>query len=168
MRLIELNGRRVVEQELERAREKQKEDERELERLIAEMSKLEMEKKFRCGDTNLKTKLDEVAGCSARKTDKGKKLAGSVLSKRDRILRDERKNLRNLTKKEVMVICEKEGIEYSKMETTKEEIANMRTERLMEQEQDENDEARAVTIHEVDGDGGEDSGKIEASESAAS
>ncbi|GBG76771.1 hypothetical protein CBR_g22987 [Chara braunii] len=167
MRLMELNGARVAEQELERAQEKQKEDELELERLRAEMSRLEMEKKFRCGGTNLKTKLDEVAGCSARKTDKGKKPAGLVLSKRDRILRDEWKNLRNLTKKEVIVICEKEGIKYSKLEITKEEIANMRTERLMEQEQDENGEARAVTIHEVNEDGGEDSGKIEGSESAA-
>ncbi|GBG84802.1 hypothetical protein CBR_g39178 [Chara braunii] len=110
MRLKEVNAR--------------KESEAKVERLKEAMAGLGTGRKT--GGTNLKTKLDDTALPSARKEKmKGVVTPVILLSRREAFLRDTRKDLRNFKKDAVMKICEKEGIEYTKLEETKEAIAHL-------------------------------------------
>ncbi|GBG61096.1 hypothetical protein CBR_g19172 [Chara braunii] len=166
MRLRELNARREAEQKLEKLREKHKNDDQEIKRLREEMNKLEMEKKHKTVGTNLKSKLDEAAGGSVRKTDRGKKVEtpADAICKRDVMLKDARHQLRNMTK-EILVICEKEGMEYTKLDATKEEVAKLRVDKVVEGDHDEEQGDCGVPIHEVPDDGEEESLKSDDADS---
>ncbi|GBG84442.1 hypothetical protein CBR_g38727 [Chara braunii] len=111
MRLKEVNAR--------------KESEEEVERLKEAMARLGTSRKTK--GTNLRTRLDEVAGPSSRK-DKGKAPASpdTQAVDRDVLLKNARRQLRNLKKDDVVAFCEKEGITYTKLDLTKEAIAQRR------------------------------------------
>ncbi|GBG59657.1 hypothetical protein CBR_g49921 [Chara braunii] len=100
----------------------QKESEDEVERLKEAMVGLGTRKRSK--GTPLKANLDDVAGPSSGK-DKDKRPASPTgqASQRDVFVREARKQLQNLRKKDVISICEKEGIEYTKLDPTKEVIA---------------------------------------------
>ncbi|GBG68229.1 hypothetical protein CBR_g2780 [Chara braunii] len=102
----------------------QKESEEEVERLKEAMARLGTTRKLR--GTNLKTKLDEAVGGASLK-DKGKRPVSPAeqACQRDVFVREARKQLRNLRKEEVIAICEKEGIEYTKLDPTKEAIVQL-------------------------------------------
>ncbi|GBG64431.1 hypothetical protein CBR_g44316 [Chara braunii] len=117
MRLREVNAR--------------KESEEEIERLKEAMAKLETGGRTR--GTNLRAKLDDVAGPSTCK-DKGRSVMAGSASRRDVFIREARKQLRNLRKEEIVSICEKEGIEYMKLDPTKKAIAQGRADRAFEVE----------------------------------
>ncbi|GBG82764.1 hypothetical protein CBR_g36294 [Chara braunii] len=104
--------------------------EEEVEKLQEAMARLEIGKKM--GGTNLKSKMDDAAVMSTRK-DKGKEGETLIIlvSQREAFLRDVRKHLRNLEKDEIQGICEKEGIVNTKLDETKEAIAQARTDRAM-------------------------------------
>ncbi|GBG87755.1 hypothetical protein CBR_g45910 [Chara braunii] len=113
MRLKEVNARR--------------ESEKETEKLKEEMARLQTVKKSKARGTNLKSRLDDAACVSARKG-KGKVLDSPAKEAVDReaFVRNERKQLRALNKEAVVAICEQEGITYTTLDPTKEDIAQKR------------------------------------------
>ncbi|GBG68494.1 hypothetical protein CBR_g3038 [Chara braunii] len=153
MRIREINARREVEQELEVVKEKQRKDEEEVMKLRSQLKELSMEKRRHAAGTNLKSKLDEATRLSSKKTEKGKQAATprAATDQRDIFLKDARRVLKNLTKKELLVICEEEGVDYVKLDTTKKLIANLRADRAVEAGKGERN---GVTIQEVSDDGG--------------
>ncbi|GBG75511.1 hypothetical protein CBR_g20142 [Chara braunii] len=139
-----------------------KESEEEVERLKEAMAKLGTGVKTR--GTNLKSKLDDVAGVSARKESvRVTEEANVVLAKKiqnktvdspaswvnnkDVFLRDARKDLRKRNKEEILSICDREGIPYSTLEPTKEAIAQQRTSRAFDN--DDRGKGKADSIVEV-------------------
>ncbi|GBG66788.1 hypothetical protein CBR_g68774 [Chara braunii] len=106
-----------------------KESEDEIERLKEAMAKLETSGRAR--GTNLRNKLDDAAGPSACK-DTGETVLAGLVNRREIFVREERKQLRNLRKEEVISICKKEGIECTKLDPTKEAIIQGRADRAFE------------------------------------
>ncbi|GBG64979.1 hypothetical protein CBR_g48728 [Chara braunii] len=147
----------------------QKESEEEVERLKESLARLETAKKR--GGTNLKSKMDAAAGVSTRK-DVGKGVVSLVVivSQREAVLREERKKLRNLKKEDVVTICEKEGITYSKLETTKELIAQARADKAVEDSDPSQDLGKVNFVVDItdDGVGGGESDKSEGRDSTTS
>ncbi|GBG73712.1 hypothetical protein CBR_g17053 [Chara braunii] len=111
IRLKDVNGRIEAEKEVERLKEA--------------MAKFAMEKER---GTNLKSRLDEVTGPSARKVGcssikkKGDETPGEQVNERETFAKAMRKQMKKLNKDQVMKICNKEGVIYTKLEQTKEEI----------------------------------------------
>ncbi|GBG67487.1 hypothetical protein CBR_g622 [Chara braunii] len=135
-----------------------KESELEIERLKEEMKRLEMENRAKTR-SNLKTRLDEVAGPSARKTKKSDVagLAQSTekdvdLNSKDAFLRAARKQLRGKKKEEVISICEKEGVTYTTLDPTKEAIAQKRTSRAFDDRGADLGKGKEVSTHVVSDD----------------
>ncbi|GBG88630.1 hypothetical protein CBR_g48161 [Chara braunii] len=129
MRMNEAKAKRDAEEELAKVREKQLEDEREMDKLRERMRTLEVERGCQGPVINLKQQLDEVVDSSLRKTDRMKKFvspAGHV-SEREKFLRKARKDLKILKKEEIQGICDKEGVTYEKLGVTREEIAKLQT-----------------------------------------
>ncbi|GBG87929.1 hypothetical protein CBR_g46297 [Chara braunii] len=151
MRLKEVNAR--------------KESELEVERLKEEMARLEMENRANTR-SNLKAKLDEAAGPSSRKEKsrgdevrsnmKGKcKVVASpvAINDKDAFLRAARRELRGLKKEKVVNICKKEGIEYTTLDPTKEVIAQKRTGKAFEGDDDEPGKGDGTSMLVVTDDG---------------
>ncbi|GBG68896.1 hypothetical protein CBR_g3595 [Chara braunii] len=107
MRMKEVKARREVEEELAKVRERQLDDQREMDRLRERMRMLEVEKGRRGPVTNLKPQLDEAVGGSARKMDRANKFvspAGNG-SDREKFVKKARRDLKNLRKEEIQGIC---------------------------------------------------------------
>ncbi|GBG62073.1 hypothetical protein CBR_g28549 [Chara braunii] len=142
-----------------------KESEEEVKRLKVAMAKLGTEKKTK--GTNLKARLNEAVGTSSKK-DKGKcpLTPAEQACKREVFVREARKQLGNLKKEDIMGICEKEGIEYTKLDPTKEAIVQLRADRAG---LDANkDDVNGVSVVEVTKDGGDSSAKSDGHDSATS
>ncbi|GBG67493.1 hypothetical protein CBR_g628 [Chara braunii] len=118
----------------------QRESESEVEKLKEALARLEMEKRTATRGTNLKTRLDEAAtnkertngvtegggGTSAQK-DKDKDMNQAAESvDRYAFVRANRKDLRGKNKEFVIKICEKEGVNYTTLDPTKEAIVQAR------------------------------------------
>ncbi|GBG68715.1 hypothetical protein CBR_g3257 [Chara braunii] len=130
-RALELNGRRVAEQEVESLREQHAIDienrrkaEQEIERLKMALSRMDMERQQRTPGTNLRSKLDEAAKGSVKKSAKGKEHAnqGAQTNNKEAFIFDNRCTLRGLKKDEVLAICAREGVTYTTLDRAKEDI----------------------------------------------
>ncbi|GBG86994.1 hypothetical protein CBR_g44449 [Chara braunii] len=147
-RLRELNGRREAEQEVERLKER--------------MAKLVVERSTPLA-SNLKTRLDKAATTA----EKGKKQLGPATlaveaNDRDAFLAETRKYLKPLKKDKVMVLCAKEGVSYSTLDRTKEELALKRADVAFGVIRDSVVKKGGIVIHEVtEGEeGGKDSTEV--------
>ncbi|GBG77033.1 hypothetical protein CBR_g23359 [Chara braunii] len=141
-RLRELNGRRQAEQ---------------VERLKEKMAKLAVERSTPLA-SNLKTRLDKVATTGK----KGKKqLNPAVLAveanDRDAFLAETRKFLKPLKKDKVVALCAKEGVTYSTLDKTKEDLALKRDDVAFGVLRGSTVKKGGVVIHEVTE--GEEGGK---------
>ncbi|GBG87606.1 hypothetical protein CBR_g45758 [Chara braunii] len=140
-RLRELNSRRLVEQEVDRLREK--------------MARMDVEK-WTPTASNLKARLDRVA---AGTSDKGKRpltpAAQAVAANdRDAFLMETKKVLRPMKKDEITVLCAKEGVTYTTLDKTKEEIAIKRVDAAIDKIQVGAVKTGGVVIHDVTDDAG--------------
>ncbi|GBG89607.1 hypothetical protein CBR_g49397 [Chara braunii] len=114
----DLNDKRVAEQEVEMLKEK--------------LAQLEMERQQQLiNGTNLKSKLDEAVGLSARATPGSKQGTVSAakatkIVDKDGFIADCGKQLKGMKKEGVMAICMQEGVTYSTLEKTKEDIVTRR------------------------------------------
>ncbi|GBG78783.1 hypothetical protein CBR_g28007 [Chara braunii] len=134
-----------------------KESELEIERLKEAMTHLKMEERTRAGGTNLKTKMDEAACPTARK-DKGKGASTSATkaTQRDTIIKEERRKLRNLNKEKILLICEEEGVPYTTLEPTKEDIVQRRAKKMFNKDEHKKEKEKEISVLEVAEDDGED------------
>ncbi|GBG88573.1 hypothetical protein CBR_g48042 [Chara braunii] len=150
MRLKEVNAR--------------KESEEEVDRLKEAMARLGTGRKTK--GTNLKTRMDIVAGVSTRK-DHGVTMASpmAIVNARDSHLQEETKKLRLLKKEDVLAICEKEGIDYTTLEPTKEEIAQRRTARVFDKDKGKKVKDSTVDLTEGGNDDSETSGGCDSASS---
>ncbi|GBG81394.1 hypothetical protein CBR_g32068 [Chara braunii] len=149
-----------------------KDSEEEVERLKEALAKMEMEGRPKTRGTNLRSRLDDAAGQPRRacngavdeivlptaRKDKGKTPVATG-DRRDVFLCETRKDLRNKKKDEVRVICEKEGVDYTTLDCTKEAIAQIRLARAFGGN-DGPAKGGGVSLHEVsdDGEGSSDKG----------
>ncbi|GBG87707.1 hypothetical protein CBR_g45861 [Chara braunii] len=130
------------------------EAEKEVEKLKAEMVRLEMGQRQK--GTNLKKRLDEVAGASTCKPPcpsskkKGTAVATEV-NDRDALLQMEKKNLCRKNKEEVQQICREEGIPYTTLEPTKELIAARRVEKAFGVDDRHKGKEKSSSVIEVTG-----------------
>ncbi|GBG66767.1 hypothetical protein CBR_g68753 [Chara braunii] len=143
------------------------EEKKEVERLKEAMAKLEMAREK---GTNLKSKLDEAAGPSTRKTSctsaKKKMCAMSPaeqIDEREAFALMQRKRLKKLNKDQISAICDKEGIVYTKLEQTKEEIVCQRVARAFE-----DDKGKEVSLAVVTEEESEDLGTNDGQDTAVS
>ncbi|GBG64595.1 hypothetical protein CBR_g45652 [Chara braunii] len=138
-RLRELKGRREAEQELKLLTEK--------------MAMLEVERRTPTA-SNLKAQMDKVASTA----EKGKKqLSPEAMAieanDRETFLQETRKMLKPLKKEKIVALCAKEGVSYSTLDKTKEELALKRAEKAFGPVKDRAVKKGGVVIHEVtDGD----------------
>ncbi|GBG66107.1 hypothetical protein CBR_g55450 [Chara braunii] len=113
--LRELNGRRQAEQEVDRLKEK--------------MARLEVGRRTPLA-SNLKTRLDKVATATAGKGKRPMSPATQAVEANDReaFLVDTRRALETLKKEKIVELFAKEGVSYSTLEKTKEELVLKRAE----------------------------------------
>ncbi|GBG71212.1 hypothetical protein CBR_g8515 [Chara braunii] len=124
----DLNGRRIAELEVKRLKEGKEASQLEIERLKRELAKMNMGmKETGSKGTNLKTKLDEAANDSARRAEKGKQPTSmskqaARANNKEGFMMDARRTLQGLKKDDIKAICDKEGVAYTTLDRTKEEI----------------------------------------------
>ncbi|GBG71991.1 hypothetical protein CBR_g10930 [Chara braunii] len=165
LRINEMNARRESELEVEKLKES--------------LARLDMEKRISTGGTNLKARMDEVAankdktyggigsdvGTSARRTKEKESNVATNSDDRDTFVRANRKDLRGRNKDFVMKICEKESVEYTTLDPTKEAIVQARATKAFDDEGRKGKKAVTVTVSD---DGGGQATTEECDDSAAS
>ncbi|GBG85006.1 hypothetical protein CBR_g39470 [Chara braunii] len=119
LRLQELNRRREAEQELDKAKEA--------------IARMEAEKTRQTSCSNLRERMEEAAGCTVQRTGKGKKKvtvgpAGAKENDREGFIKEARREFRNLKKDDVMEICAREGVKYTTLQETIDDIIGRRVE----------------------------------------
>ncbi|GBG91006.1 hypothetical protein CBR_g51664 [Chara braunii] len=150
MRLKEVNAR--------------KESEKEVERLKEEMARLRTGQKR---GTNLRKKMDAVAGASGSKTKVAAASPVILVSQREAALKAARRELRNLKKDAVVGLCEDEGVPYTILDASKEALAQARADKAVAEEESSRDLGKPDTVVEVT-DGEEKLSKDGACDSAES
>ncbi|GBG73939.1 hypothetical protein CBR_g17654 [Chara braunii] len=152
LRINEMNARKELELEVEKLKES--------------LARLEMEKRISMRGTNLKARMDEAAankdktyggirsdvGTSARKTGEKESNVATNSDDWDTFVRANRKDLRGRNKDFVMKICEKEGVEYTTLDPTKEAIVQARAAKVFDDEGRKGKKAVTVMVSD-DGEG---------------
>ncbi|GBG91568.1 hypothetical protein CBR_g52602 [Chara braunii] len=142
-----------------------KESEVEIDKLKESLARLEMEKCTGVKGTNLKSKMDEVAGRrddtnepgpSGRKN-KEKSVPNPAMQAvdKDAFAVANRRDLRGKNKELIMSICKNEGVVYTMLEPTKEAIVHARLAKAFGVEPGKNDKGKGVLPVEVSDDGNE-------------
>ncbi|GBG73726.1 hypothetical protein CBR_g17066 [Chara braunii] len=165
--IVERHQREVELLKEMRAREvkARKESEDEVDRLKNEMARLNTGRRSK--GTDLRRKMDEAVV----PTTKGKTVVDVVdhVMQRDVFLRAAGKELRGKRKEEVIDICDKEGVEYTTLDPTKEAIAQGRADRAVGVDLDDGKgKGKDDTVVEVTDDGGDNSEPSDGRDSATS
>ncbi|GBG90576.1 hypothetical protein CBR_g50919 [Chara braunii] len=108
-----------------------KEKESEIEKLKEKLAALEMERQQKVLGTNLRAKMDEAAKAPGSRSAKGKERMeqaeySNKANDKEVFILENRRVLKPLKKDAISTICLKEGIAYSTLDRTKEDIVNKR------------------------------------------
>ncbi|GBG69840.1 hypothetical protein CBR_g4668 [Chara braunii] len=109
----EFNARREAEQELDKAKER-----------IAQLERdrIEKDKATRTPCSNLRGKMDEAATAKGKEKVSCGKGSSKDAEMKATFVREARKDLRGLTKDALITICEKEGVKYAGVKQTVHDI----------------------------------------------
>ncbi|GBG82999.1 hypothetical protein CBR_g36528 [Chara braunii] len=114
LRLKELNARREVEQELERLKE--------------ENARLEVAQRPR--GTDLCRRMEEAGRSTGKGKTKATDAESSRVNDKQAFIKAEKKTLGNLKKDDITAICVKEGVKYTTLKQSVEEIIYVRVKRM--------------------------------------
>ncbi|GBG70237.1 hypothetical protein CBR_g6366 [Chara braunii] len=151
--------------------ERRKEAEQEAEQLKEKLDRLEIEKvdKTKSTATCLRVRLEAVIDDTTGPSSRGKKKATTTddATKIDKLKNDKeafvksnRLDLRSMKKDAVQAICEKDGVQYTTLDKTKEEIVKKRVARAFSTSTNETTRQNGVVIEEISDDNTEVSANL--------
>ncbi|GBG78172.1 hypothetical protein CBR_g26205 [Chara braunii] len=109
-----------------RFREFKREAEHDLEKAKEKIAQLEREKSLKTPRSNLHARMDEAYTGKGKERCALDKSASTNEKEKETFTKDERKNLRGLTKDALVAICEKEGVKYTGVKQTVDDIVTHR------------------------------------------